>query len=113
MSNEQFKNDYEGKKIFVNKPKGSEDQYYDATYKLSKKFASPSKSPDKSGKVMFGQGNAQNLNGLVKIKAYDNQMTDELPLMQCNLLPTQMDHVKLLICEQEDKNYPKLTPEAQ
>jgi signal recognition particle subunit SEC65 len=24
-----------------------------------------------------------------------------------------MDHVKLLICEQEDKNYPKLTPEAQ
>lgn len=39
-------------------------------------------------------------------------VTDELPLMQCNLLPTQLDHVKLLICEQEDKNYPKLTPEA-
>ena len=33
--------------------------------------------------------------------------------MQCNLLPTQLDHVKLLICEQDDKNYPKLTPDAQ
>jgi hypothetical protein len=54
----------------------------------------------------------QNLNGLVKIKAYDNLVTDELPLMQCNLLPTQLDHVKLLICEQEDKNYPKLTVDA-
>ena len=32
--------------------------------------------------------------------------------MQCNLLPTQLDHVKLLICEQEDKNYPKLTLDA-
>jgi|TARA_B110000285_G_C15133337_1_gene625142 signal recognition particle subunit SEC65 len=33
--------------------------------------------------------------------------------MQCNLLPTQLDHVKLLICEQDDKNYPKLTSDAQ
>lgn len=32
--------------------------------------------------------------------------------MQCNLLPTQLDHVKLLICEQEDRFHPKLTPEA-
>lgn len=53
------------------------------------------------------------MNGLVKIRAYDSQVTDELPLMQCNLLPTQLDHVKLLICEQDDKNYPKLTPDAQ
>ena len=63
---------------------------------------------------MFGHVSPglQSLNGLVKIKAYDNAVTDELPLMQCNLLPTQLDHVKLLICEQEDKNYPKLTAEA-
>lgn len=23
-----------------------------------------------------------------------------------------MDHLKVLVCEQEDKNYPKLTPDA-
>ena len=54
----------------------------------------------------------QNLNGLVKIKAYDSLITDELPVLQCNLLPTQLDHVKLLLCEQEDKSYPKLTQDA-
>lgn len=32
--------------------------------------------------------------------------------MQCNLLPTQLDHLKVLICEQDDKNHPKLTLEA-
>ena len=32
--------------------------------------------------------------------------------MQCNLLPTQLDHLKVLICEQEDKSHPKLTLEA-
>ena len=52
------------------------------------------------------------MNGLVKIKAYDSLITDELPVLQCNLLPTQLDHVKLLLCEQEDKSYPKLTQEA-
>lgn len=70
---------------------------------------SPTKDKLKSG---FMSPQMQNLNGLVKIKAYDNLVTDELPLMQCNLLPTQLDHVKLLICEQEDKNYPKLTVDA-
>ena len=50
--------------------------------------------------------------GLVKIRAYDNNMTDELPTLQCNLLPTQMDHLKVLICEPDDKNHPKLTMEA-
>jgi len=40
-------------------------------------------------------------------------LTDELPTLQCNLIPTQLDHLKVLVCEQEDKNYPKLLPEAQ
>ncbi len=85
------------------------------------KFLSPDKSPAKTGK-MFGISSQSpsngiskdppNLNGLVKIKAYDSQVTDELPSVQCNLLPTQLDHLKVLICEQEDKNHPKLTSEA-
>jgi hypothetical protein len=48
----------------------------------------------------------------VQIKAYDSQYTDELPTVQCNLLPSQLDHLKVLICEQEDKKHPKLTAEA-
>ena len=102
MSNEQFRNEYDGRKIFIQKNDKDEQ---DPAKGHRGKYMSP--SPAKK----FGpQG--QNLNGLVKIKAYDNQVTDELPLMQCNLLPTQLDHVKLLICEQEDKNYPKLTLDA-
>ena len=53
-----------------------------------------------------------NLNGLVSIKALDSQFTDELPDVYCNLLPTQFDHLKVLICQKENKNHPKLTTEA-
>ena len=66
-----------------------------------------------------GQGSSSsqneqlNLKGLVQIKAYDSQYTDELPSVQCNLLPSQLDHLKVLVCEQEDKKHPKLTAEAQ
>lgn len=54
------------------------------------KFLSPTKTPDKNGK-MFGIGALQSpnslglssepldLNGLVKIKAYESQVTDEIP----------------------------------
>lgn len=53
-------------------------------------FLSPNKTPDKNGK-MFGIGALQSpnslglssepldLNGLVKIKAYESQVTDEIP----------------------------------
>ena len=58
-------------------------------------------------------GDALDLNGIVKIKAYESQLTDELPQVQCNLQPTQLDHLKVLVCEQEDKNHPKLTSDAQ
>jgi len=58
-------------------------------------------------------GEFPNLNGLVQIKAYDNAVTDELPSLQCNLLPTQLDHLKVLVCEQDDFDHPKLTPDAQ
>jgi hypothetical protein len=90
MSNEQFKSDYEHKKIFIQKTQLQMEQELDA----ERRRQAAHLSPNKSGK--FGDSN---LDGLVKIKAYDNMVTDELPLMQCNLLPTQLDHVKLLICE--------------
>jgi len=59
-------------------------------------MASPYKVLDKNGKFLAATsspnaGNQQfspNLNGLVQIKAYDNVITDELPMVQCNLLPT-------------------------
>ena len=56
--------------------------------------------------------NELNLKGLVQIRAYESNLTDELPAVQCNLLPTQLDHLKVLICEQEDRNHPKLTNDA-
>ena len=85
------------------------------------KFLSPTKTPEKyGGKGQYmgnslspnGMENAPNLNGLVQIKAYESMVTDELPALQCNLLPTQLDHLKVLVCEQEDKNHPKLTNDA-
>lgn len=60
------------------------------TDKNKSKFLSPNKTPDKNGK-MFGIGALQSpnslglssepldLNGLVKIKAYESQVTDEIP----------------------------------
>ena len=83
-------------------------------------MTSPYKILDKNGKLLGAlsppnnpaSAFSPNLNGLVQIKAYNNIITDELPMVQCNLLPTQLDHVKVLICEQEDKNYPKLTIDA-
>ena len=84
-------------------------------------FVSPNKSPEKGGKQLqiggapasINPNESLNLRGLVQIKAYDSQYTDELPTVQCNLLPSQLDHLKVLICEQEDKKHPKLTNEAQ
>jgi len=58
------------------------------------KFLSPNKTPDRN----FIKGNEKpDLNGLVKIKAYE--MTEELPTMVCNLQATQLDHLKVLVCE--------------
>ena len=49
----------------------------------------------------------------MKIRNFENQLSDELPAVQCNLLATHLDHLKVLICEQEDPHHPKLTIEAQ
>ena len=113
MSNEQFKIEYEGKKVFVHKIGDSQpeqEQVYGKNFRP--KYLSPSKNNDKRNTISMQSPGQQNLNGLVKIKAYDSLITDELPVLQCNLLPTQLDHVKLLLCEQEDKSYPKLTQDA-
>lgn len=73
-------------------------------------FGIASISPPMSG---IQSKETPNLKGLVKIRAYDSNMTDELPTVQCNLLPTHLDHLKVLLCEQEDKAHPKLTLDAQ
>ena len=74
---------------------------------------SPHKTPDRKSKITEGSPDRQlDLGGLVQIKAYETQLTDEIPSVQCNLQPTQLDHLKVLVCEQEDKNHPKLTFEA-
>ena len=62
------------------------------------KMTSPYKVLDKNGKLLGASSPPNtnhhnssmfpNLNGLVQIKAYDNVITDELPIVQCNLLPT-------------------------
>ena len=53
-----------------------------------------------------------NLSGLVSVKAYEKIYTSEIPTVTCNLLPTQLDHLKVLYCDQDNKNHPKLTQEA-
>jgi len=47
------------------------------------------RTPEKKHNIHSPQpSDGVNLNGLVKIKAYESQLTDELPSVQCNLQPT-------------------------
>ena len=55
---------------------------------------------------------APNLSGLVSVKAYEKLYSNEVPAVTCSLLPTQLDHLKVLFCEEENLNHPKLTQEA-
>lgn len=50
--------------------------------------------------------------GLVSVKAYEKIYTNEVPSVTCNLLPTQLDHLKVLYCEEENQTQAKLTSEA-
>jgi hypothetical protein len=50
-----------------------------------------------------------NLNGIVNIKAYDRMYTNEVPATACNLNATQLDHLKVLSCDPENRDHPKLT----
>jgi hypothetical protein len=36
----------------------------------------------------------------VSVKAYDKLYSTEVPQVSCHLLPSQLDHVKVLICEE-------------
>ena len=58
---------------------------------------------------------APNLSGLVSVKAYEKLYTSEVPPVSCHLLPSQHDHIKVLICEEEKDQSNKmiLTSEAQ
>jgi len=53
------------------------------------------------------------LNGIVNIKAYDRMYTNEIPPTACNLQATQLDHLKVLSCEIEKKDHPRLTSQAE
>ena len=64
-------------------------------------------SPEKTPAVVSNNG--LNLTGIVNIKAYDRMYTNEIPATSCNLLATQLDHLKVLICETEKKDHPRLT----
>lgn len=56
---------------------------------------------------------APNLSGLVSVKAYDKLYTSEVPQVSCHLLPSQLDHLKVLICEETGEKKRLLTNDAQ
>jgi hypothetical protein len=66
--------------------------------------ASPMKSSQFGGATILSpQGEAPNLMGIVNVKAYERSYTNEVPAVTCHLLPTQLDHLKVLLCEEESK----------
>lgn len=65
---------------------------------------SPNKSPAKEA--------GPNLMGLVSVKAYDKLYTSEVPPVSCHLIPSQLDHLKVLICEEQGEKK-RLTNDAQ
>jgi hypothetical protein len=67
------------------------------------RLKSPSKSPVRE---------APNLTGIVSVKAYDKLYCTEVPPVSCHLLPSQHDHVKVLICEETGEKK-RLTNDAQ
>lgn len=123
MSNEMFQKEYAGRKILVTSQLNGDKDASNAAQSPKGVKKSPNKTPEKGrfasmppgmvSPTSNNNGEALDLNGIVKIKAYESQLTDELPQVQCNLQPTQLDHLKVLVCEQEDKNHPKLTADAQ
>ena len=62
--------------------------------------------------MMSPQADAPNLFGIVNVKAYEKQYTNEVPPVTCHLLPTQYDHLKVLVCEEITKSSCKLTSDA-
>ena len=109
MSNEQFVREYATKRLIV--VSRDEDDEPHARRQSPRGHDGQPTAVAKRGHGK--EAGALDLGGLVKIRAYEATMTDELPTVQCNLQPTQFDHLKVLVCEQEDKGHPKLTPAAQ
>lgn len=62
--------------------------------------------------MLSPQADAPNLFGIVNVKAYEKQYTNEVPAVSCLLLPTQFDHLKVLVCEEVTKCSSKLTSDA-
>lgn len=65
------------------------------------------RSPLKSS---FEEG--PNLTGLVSVKAYEKLYTSEVPTVSCSLMPSHLDHLKVLICEEAGEKK-RLTNDAQ
>ena len=75
--------------------------------------ASPMKPAQFGGATILSpQGEAPNLMGIVNVKAYERSYTNEVPAVTCHLLPTQLDHLKVLLCEEENRGQVKLTQDA-
>jgi len=52
------------------------------------------------------------LNGLVNVKPYERAYTNEVPAVSCHLLPSQIDFLKVLVCEEDCERQSKLTQDA-
>ena len=109
MSNELFQKEYAGRKILVTSLMNQDKDGSLTAQSPKGNKKSPNKTPEKGrfasmppgmiSPTSNNNGELFDLNGIVKIKAYESQLTDELPQVQCNLQPTQLDHLKVLVCE--------------
>ena len=108
MSLEQFNTDYADRKIIIKRPEPETPAISKLPMKSPRApgmmgIKSPTKSPMKDG---------PNLSGLVSVKAYDKLYTSEVPQVSCHLIPSQLDHLKVLICEEQGEKK-RLTSDAQ
>jgi hypothetical protein len=109
ISNEQFMAEFNNQKVHIRRPEP-------AIMPVLSKI--PIKSP--RGQIFSGMRSpgkipseeVPNLSGLVSVKAYDKLYTSEVPTVSCHLMPSQLDHLKVLICE-EAGGKKRLTNDAQ
>lgn len=80
MSNEQFQKEFASKKLIVINKDDEEEA-------VTKRQSPRTHEKPEMNIVKRGGKDSERLDlgGLVKIKAYESTMTDELPAVQCNL----------------------------
>lgn len=110
ISNEQFMAEFNNSKIQIKRPEHVITPVLQKNaFKspVDQKFGGGMRSP---GKILSEEG--PNLMGLVSVKAYDKLYTSEVPQVTCHLMPSQLDHLKVLICEEAGEKK-RLTNDAQ